>query len=744
MNDCATRLNERQQEAVTAKAQNMLVIAGAGSGKTNVLVNRIAYVIKTHDVSPNNILAVTFTNKAAAEMRHRVEEILNHPITGMWIGTFHSLCHRILRQHYEAANLPKQFQILDQDDQTKLIKKIHAAMNLDEERWPAKKSQSFINKNKDNGITCDQIKSKGNPNTETLITVYRNYQAQCSISGSVDFADLIMRTYHMLASNSEIRHHYQHKFNFLLVDEFQDINNIQYMWLKLLAGADEGSNSTVMAVGDDDQSIYSWRGAEIAHIMSFSKDFPNTKTIRLEQNYRSTGTILAAANAVIENNNDRLGKSLWTEGNEGSPIYIYNSINDIDEAIFIASKIKEWKLESSSNSKIAILYRSNAQSRIIEDVLNRNQIPYRVYGGLRFFDRAEIKDALGYMKLVNNTHDNAAYERIINQPTRGIGRQTLEQIRAYANAAEVSLWQATEEVLDTEELTARATTSLRKFTDLITSLKHEAETLNVAEAATLILEQSGLIDLYRKDKKDTAQAKVENLQELLNAAESFGNNDAEATLANFLAYSILDTSATKEDQSENAIDLMTLHAAKGLEYNLVFLTGLEEGLFPHKMAMIEPNNVAEERRLCYVGITRAREKLFITHASSRRMHGKTSFQSPSRFLHEIPANLRQDIVNAAQAPRYARESYGSSNSFSSGSMSRPTSSSIGPKYKLPKETNTNPNSYFLGQRVMHAKFGEGVVINYEGDTSTGRVQIKFKGQDAKWLLASYAKLQSLD
>jgi DNA helicase II / ATP-dependent DNA helicase PcrA len=729
MNDCATKLNGKQHEAVTAKAQNILVIAGAGSGKTNVLVNRIAYVIENQNVSPNNILAVTFTNKAAAEMRNRVEEILDHPITGMWIGTFHSLCHRILRQHYAAANLPKQFQILDQDDQSKLIKKIHAAMNLDEERWPAKKSQSFINKNKDNGITCDEIKSKGNPNTETLITIYKNYQAQCNISGAVDFADLIMRTYHMLASNAEIRHHYQHKFSFLLVDEFQDINNIQYMWLKILSGVDEGTtSSTVMAVGDDDQSIYSWRGAEIAHILSFSKDFPETKTIRLEQNYRSTGNILEAANAVIANNNDRLGKSLWTEGNAGSPIYIYNSINDIDEAIFIASKIKEWQLQSSRTDKVAILYRSNAQSRIIEDVLNRNQMPYRVYGGLRFFDRAEIKDALGYMRLVNNLHDNAAYDRIINQPTRGVGRQTLEQIRAYANAAEVSLWQATEEILATDELTARAATALRKFIDLITGLQHEVATKSIADAAALILEQSGLIELYRKDKKDNAQAKVENLQELLNAAESFGNNDSEATLANFLAYSILDTSATKEDQSASAIDLMTLHASKGLEYSLVFLTGLEEGLFPHKMSMIEPNNLAEERRLCYVGITRAREKLFITHASSRRIHGKTSYQSPSRFLHEIPPNLTQEIVNSAQAPRYS---------------SKP-SHSMQPTYKLPKETNTNPNSYFLGQRVLHAKFGEGVVINYEGDKATGRVQIKFKSQDAKWLLASYAKLQSLD
>ena len=728
MNDCATRLNDRQHEAVTAEAQNMLVIAGAGSGKTNVLVNRIAYIIENHNVSANNILAVTFTNKAAAEMRTRVEEMLDHPVTGMWIGTFHSLCHRILRQHYAAANLPEQFQILDQDDQTKLIKKIHAAMSLDEERWPAKKSQSFINKNKDNGITCDNIESKGNPNTETLITIYRNYQAQCAISGAVDFADLIMRTYHMLASNAEIRHSYQNKFKFLMVDEFQDINNIQYMWLKLLSGVDEGSSNTVMAVGDDDQSIYSWRGAQIAHIMSFSKDFPNTKTIRLEQNYRSTGNILAAANAVIANNNDRLGKSLWTEGNEGSPIYLYNSVNDIDEAIFIVSKIKEWQLQGNTDNKAAILYRSNAQSRIIEDVLNRNQVPYRVYGGLRFFDRAEIKDALGYMRLVNNLHDNAAYDRIINQPTRGIGKQTIEQIRAYANAAEVSLWQATEEIIATDELTARAATALSKFIDLITGLRHEIATKSIADATVLILEQSGLIEMYRKDKKDTAQTKVENLQELLNAAESFGNTDGEATLANFLAYSILDTSATKEDQSNSAVDLMTLHAAKGLEYNLVFLTGLEEGLFPHKMSMIEPNNIAEERRLCYVGITRAREKLFITHASSRRMHGNTSYQTPSRFLHEIPPNLTQEIVNSAQAPRYA---------------SKPASS-MPPRHNLPKETNTNPNSYFLGQRVMHSKFGEGVVLNYEGDKDTGRVQVKFKGQDAKWLLASYAKLKTLD
>jgi DNA helicase-2/ATP-dependent DNA helicase PcrA len=735
------QLNDRQAEAVTTSTENSLVIAGAGSGKTKVLIHRIAYILENFPVSTFNILAVTFTNKAANEMKTRVEQMMGNSIGGMWIGTFHGLCHRMLRQHFVEAGLPETFQILDQDDQNKMLKKIHAAMGLDETKWPPRKSASYINQKKESGYTSADIQMAENPQEQTLLNVYRNYEQQCKISGLIDFSDLLLRSYRMLQQHAHLRAQYRQRFQFILVDEFQDINNIQYLWLKAIAGLldQDGNTNTVMVVGDDDQSIYSWRGAEIAHILSFSQEFPNVKTIRLEQNYRSTGNILAAANAIIAKNSGRLGKELWTEGGAGSPIYLYHSSNEIDEATFIANQIQTWQHNGGSLQDVAVLYRSNAQSRMIEEVFNQHQIGYRIYGGLRFFDRAEIKDALAYMRIVSNTDDNAAFDRVINQPARGIGKQTLQQIRDYANSQQLSLFNAAEQMIQQSMLAARASTAAQKFIDLVRKLQSEITHKTVGEAASIIVAQSGLTRFYQEDKKEQSIAKVENLEELLNAAQVYQNpNDSEATptLSEFLAHSILATDTKESEKGQSsAVDLMTLHAAKGLEYKIVFLTGLEEGLFPHKMSLLDGNRLEEERRLCYVGITRACEKLCITHAASRRLHGSETYQTPSRFLYELPPEYLQEIKS-----KYSGH-YPKSNKSWESRTSRPAE-----RYPSTPKVKDQPstNSYRLGQRVQHAKFGSGVVLNYEGDKDSGRVQIKFKQHGVKWLVTSYAKLSTLD
>lgn len=744
MSNLTSSLNDRQLEAVTTSTENSLVIAGAGSGKTKVLIHRIAYILENFAVSTFNILAVTFTNKAANEMRERIEQMMHSSIGGMWIGTFHGLCHRMLRQHYAEAGLPEAFQIIDQDDQTKIIKKIHTAMGLDETKWPPKKSVSYINNKKESGLESKDINAQNNPTESVLLHVYNNYENQCKISGLIDFADLLLKTYKLLQQNDHIRQSYKDRFKFILVDEFQDINNIQYMWLKAISGMLDNpkETNTVMVVGDDDQSIYSWRGAEIAHILSFSKEYPGVKTIRLEQNYRSTGNILEAANAVIAKNGGRLGKSLWTDGDKGSPIYLYHSSNEVDEASFISNQIMAWRQNGKSIEDVAILYRSNAQSRMIEEILNRNQIPYRIYGGLRFFDRAEIKDALCYMRLVANQNDNAAFDRVINQPARGIGKQTLESVREYANTHGTSLYEAAHNTVVKSLLSARACTALAGFIDLITSMKNEITDKTLGEAATIIIAKSKLKEFYLHDNKEQGQTKVENLEELINAAQVYISADEDnhnPSLSEFLAHSTLATDNRESNKDNpNAVSLMTLHSAKGLEYNLVFLTGLEEGLFPHKMSILEGDRLEEERRLCYVGITRAKEKLCITHAATRRLHGSENYQTPSRFLYEIPDELLQEIKAKGMSPSYQQKpTYNSRSSYNQNDTD----------YSKPKrvaDNNQDSNSYRLGQKVQHAKFGSGVILNYEGDKESGRVQIKFKDYGVKWLVTSYAKLSTLD
>jgi DNA helicase-2/ATP-dependent DNA helicase PcrA len=744
MSNITSSLNERQFEAVTTNTENSLVIAGAGSGKTKVLIHRIAYILEKFPVSTFNILAVTFTNKAANEMKERIEGMMQTHIGGMWIGTFHGLCHRMLRQHYVEAGLPETFQIIDQDDQTKIIKKIHSAMGLDETKWPPKKSAAYINQKKEHGLESKDINVQNNPTESVLLHVYNNYENQCKISGLIDFSDLLLRTYKMLRDNDHIRRSYKERFKFILVDEFQDINNIQYMWLKAISGMMDSKEetNTVMVVGDDDQSIYSWRGAEIAHILSFSKEYPDVKTIRLEQNYRSTGNILEAANAVIAKNGGRLGKSLWTDGDKGSPIYLYHSGNEVDEATFIANQIQTWKQTGRSIEDVAVLYRSNAQSRMIEEIFNRNQIPYRIYGGLRFFDRAEIKDALCYMRIVANQNDNAAFDRVINQPARGIGKQTLLSVRELANENNISLYQAAHNLVVNNSLSARACSALAGFLDLVSSMKNDIENKTLGEAASIIIAKSKLREFYLQDRKEQGQTKVENLEELINAAQVYVSNEennSTPSLSEFLAHSILATDSKESDKDNpNAVSLMTLHSAKGLEYSLVFLTGLEEGLFPHKMSILDGNRLEEERRLCYVGITRAKEKLCITHAASRRLHGSENYQTPSRFLYEIPAELLQEIKIKGSSPTsysskpqtWSRSSYKEDENYS--------------KPKRVVDTGKDSNSYRLGQKVQHAKFGSGVVLNYEGDKDSGRVQIKFKGHGVKWLVTSFAKLSTLD
>ncbi|HSP00672.1 MAG TPA: DNA helicase II, partial [Thioalkalivibrio sp.] len=598
-------LNPAQREAVSADAGPLLVLAGAGSGKTRVLTHRIAWLIQVEGLYPHSILAVTFTNKAAAEMRGRIEALLGMPVQGMWVGTFHGLAHRLLRAHWQDAGLPQGFQILDSDDQLRVVKRVHKALELDEARWPPRQSQWFINARKDEGVRPQSMEDSGDPVNRQMVRIYTAYEAACKRAGVVDFAELLLRALELLRDTPALLEHYRARFRHILVDEFQDTNAIQYGWLRLLAG----SRIPVFAVGDDDQSIYGWRGARIEHIQHFSRDFPGTRTVRLEQNYRSTGNILQAANALIEHNDGRLGKNLWTEDSEGAPIALYAAFNEQDEARFVAGRIEEWAREGHRYSEAAILYRSNAQSRVFEESLIQARIPYRVYGGLRFFERAEIKDALAYLRLVASREDDTGFERVVNQPARGLGERTLAQIRDRARERDVSLWAASADLLDQGGLTARAGNALRGFLMLVDGLAEGCRDLPLHEQAEHVIIHSGLRDLYGAEKGEKAQARVENLDELVSAARGFeydpethGDMD---TLTAFLAHAVLESGEGEGGAQEDCVQLMTLHSAKGLEFPLVFMSGMEEGLFPHRMSVEEPGRMEEERRLAYVGITRA-------------------------------------------------------------------------------------------------------------------------------------------
>ena len=751
-------LNERQYEAVTAPPQNMLVLAGAGSGKTKVLISRIGYLIQAHRVSSFSIMAVTFTNKAAAEMRHRLEAVLGqgalgsqYSSHGMWIGTFHGLAHRFLRTHYREAKLPESFQVLDSDDQHRLIRRVMKSLNLDEKRYPPKQVMWYINGKKDEGLRPKHIDTF-DPTEQVMLQVYNTYQEACDRAGLVDFAEILLRSHEVLSTHSDILLHYRKRFRHILVDEFQDTNSIQYAWIRLISGANPGAigedipPSHVMIVGDDDQSIYGWRGARVENIHNFQRDFESVEIIRLEQNYRSTANILKAANAVIANNSDRLGKDLWTEGKEGDPIALYSSFNELDEAKFVVGNIKKWQEDGGALSDTAILYRNNAQSRVLEEALLQAGMKYRIYGGLRFFERQEIKDALAYLRMVANRDDDAAFERVINTPARGIGEKTLQMVRDAARSQSLTMWQAAHRLIDEKRLSGRASNAIKSFLELIQNLEQTISELPLHEQADQVIQGSGLKAMYQAEKGEKGQTRVENLEELVTACRQFEpdeNMQEMPILAAFLSHASLESGESQADAFEDAVQLMTLHSAKGLEFPLVFLVGVEEGMFPSQQSADAPERLEEERRLAYVGMTRAKQRLFVTYAETRRMYGQEHYHRPSRFISEIPSECVYEIkLGSAQSrPSSAggyrsQSSYGSSMGYGSGmsgGRSKPFDSQA-------SHMKFNESSFSLGQRVSHAKFGEGTVLNCEGDGDNARIQVNFDQFGAKWLVTTYAKL----
>ncbi len=728
------QLNKEQQQAVTSDAQHTLVLAGAGSGKTRVLIHRIAWLLQQQHCQPHNILAVTFTNKAAAEMRGRIESLLNMNPRAMWVGTFHSLAHRLLRLHWKEAKLIQTFQVLDSQDQLRMIKRLMKAHNVDDTRYPARQVQGFINGRKDEGQRVRHLGTPRDPYQKQMTFLYQEYEAACERGGLVDFAELLLRSHELWLNNPALLEHYQNRFQVMLVDEFQDTNTLQYAWLCMIAG----QRNNLFAVGDDDQSIYGWRGAKVENIQRFSKDFSDSQLFRLEQNYRSTSTILDAANALIENNTARLGKKLWTDGQAGQPIKIYKAFNDLDEAEYIASTVKDHHSKGQKFKDIALLYRSNAQSRVLEEALLRAQIPYRIYGGLRFYERAEIKDAIAYCRLMAHPNDDSAFERAVNMPPRGIGERTLAQIRETAMENDISLWKSAQVTAQTQ-LKARARTAVLAFLELIQSMQQATQTLSLEETVTLLNQRSGLLDHYKNEKGEQARTRVENLEELVTAAQEFDTGDnTEETIEEemtpmmaFLGHAALETGDQQADIWEDSVQMMTLHSAKGLEFPVVFLGGMEDGLFPHQRCIDDPKQLQEERRLCYVGITRAKQQLYMTLAEKRRLYQRDTFSPPSRFLAEIPEELCEEIrkpskFNFTPRPKAAGSSL--------------PEVKRGVKFN---DTTGDGKTWQIGQRVQHKKFGLGVILGYEGQGSHTRVQVNFENAGSKWLVLSYAKLQTV-
>ncbi|AWG82420.1 DNA helicase II [Vibrio parahaemolyticus] len=714
-------LNDKQREAVAAPLENLLVLAGAGSGKTRVLVHRIAWLMSVEQASPFSIMSVTFTNKAAAEMRGRIEELMMGSASGMWNGTFHGICHRILRAHYLDAKLPEDFQIIDSDDQQRLLKRLIKAQNLDEKQWPARQVAWWINGKKDEGLRPTHIDAYHDPMTKTYLQLYTAYQEACDRAGLVDFAEILLRAHELLRDNKFVREHYQARFKHILVDEFQDTNNIQYAWLRMMAGPE----CHVMIVGDDDQSIYGWRGAKVENIEKFTREFPSVTTIRLEQNYRSTKTILEASNTLIANNTERMGKELWTDGVVGEPISVYSAYNELDEARFAVNKIKEWQDKGGALNDAAMLYRNNAQSRVLEEALIQAGLPYRIYGGMRFFERQEIKDALAYMRLMANRNDDAAFERVVNTPTRGLGDKTLETIRRAARDRGCTMWEASVAMLDEQVLAGRAAGALGRFIELITALEDDTLEMPLHEQTDHVIKYSGLFAMYEQEKGEKSKARIENLEELVTATRQFEKpEEAEemSLLTAFLTHAALEAGEGQADEFEDAVQLMTLHSAKGLEFPLVFMVGVEEGMFPSQMSAEEAGRLEEERRLCYVGMTRAMQKLYITYAEMRRLYGQDKYHKPSRFIRELPETCLDEVRMKAQVSRPA-----SSGRFSQTAV----------------KENFNETGFSLGSRVMHPKFGEGTIINFEGSGPQSRVQIAFNGEGIKWLVTAYARLERL-
>jgi len=723
-------LNDPQRAAVTAPLGPLRVLAGAGSGKTKVLTRRIAWLLAVEHASPWSILAVTFTNKAAAEMRSRVEAQMEQPLGGLWIGTFHGIAHRLLRQHWQEARLPRAFQILDSDDQTRLLKRVLRGLNVDDKKWPPAQCAGFINRCKDEGQRPADLSDDGNPVRRQNQRIYTAYHQECERGGLVDFGELLLRAYELWRDHPDLLAHYRERFQHVLVDEFQDTNTIQYQWVQLLAA----ERSDVFIVGDDDQCVYGWRGSKVEHIQQFADDFPGTQTIRLEQNYRSTGAILKAANALIANNAARLGKNLWTDAGDGEPIQVYNAFTESDEARFVGERIRQGVTAGGQYCDAAILYRSNAQSRILEETLIGMAMPYRIYGGLRFFERAEIKDALAYLRLVANRDDDPSFERVVNNPPRAIGERTVEILRETARAQGGSLWQAAAQLLTTGGLSGRSASAVRGFLNLIETLDHDSREQPLPGRAEVVISHSGLRAMYEQAKDDKGEMRVENLDELVNACGDFithtdpvvvGTDPDEPDWLNaFLAHAVLESGQGQGSPGDDCVQLMTLHMAKGLEFPVVFLVGLEEGLFPHSRSAAEPAKLEEERRLAYVGVTRARRQLYLCHAERRSLYGHQTDQRRSRFVGEIPEALTRD-VRARIKPAVPVKS-----------MS-PSRSAVIPPAATP--TGLRPR-----QRVRHPQFGEGVVLAVEGAGYHTRAQVDFpKAGGSKWLVLAYAKLEKL-
>ncbi len=716
-------LNPEQRAAVELPAQSALILAGAGSGKTRVLTTRIAYLISTGQVSPHGILAVTFTNKAAKEMVTRLSALLPINTRGMWIGTFHGLCNRMLRAHFREANLPQTFQILDSGDQLSAIKRLMKVMNVDDEKYPPREVANFISGSKEQGLRASDVEAY-DPYTRRKVEIFAEYDAQCQREGVVDFSELLLRCYELLQRNQQLREHYQARFKHILVDEFQDTNPLQYRWLKLLAGRD----NALFAVGDDDQSIYAFRGANVGNMQELLRDFHVESVIKLEQNYRSHGNILDAANALIQNNRNRLGKNLWTDAHKGEPLRVYEAPNDVEEARFIVDEIQQLRREDVRLSEIALLYRSNAQSRVLEHALVSAGLSYRVYGGLRFFERQEIKHALAYLRLMENTDDDNALLRIINFPTRGIGARSIEQLQESARQFNTTLFNAA----------ARAGGKVAAFVGIIEALRNETRDLPLPEIIDHVLQHSGLVAHYEAEKttpakRREAEERLDNLNELLNAATLFVHEAEDDSLTAFLTHASLEAGEHQAGDSEDALHLMTVHAAKGLEFHTVFITGLEQGLFPHENSVNEDGGLDEERRLMYVALTRARRRLYLSFAQSRMLHGQVNYSVMSNFLREIPEELLHWLTPRFEARR----------TFSSGSQETASYvAAFGAAHSEPAPPSPQA-AWRIGQRVFHQKFGEGVVTDAEGSGNDGRVQVNFKRAGSKWLALEYAKLTAL-
>ena len=710
-------LNPEQLAAVTLPQQHALILAGAGSGKTRVLTTRIAWLIQTSQAGPHGILAVTFTNKAAKEMLTRLSAMLPINLRGMWIGTFHGLCNRLLRAHHREAGLPQLFQILDQADQLSAIKRLVKSLDVDDEKFPPRELQHFINAQKEQGLRASSVEA-WDEFTKRRIEIYEAYERQCNREGVVDFAELLLRSFELLSRNEILRHHYQERFRHILVDEFQDTNVLQYRWLKLLGGG----GASIFAVGDDDQSIYGFRGAEVGNMRDFEREFKVGRVIRLEQNYRSHGNILDAANAIIKHNEARLGKNLWTDAGSGEPIRVFEAMSDLDEARWIVEEIKELSRDGNARAEIALLYRSNAQSRVLEHALFSAGLPYRVYGGLRFFERAEVKHALAYLRLIANPDDDTAFSRVVNFPTRGIGARSLEQLADLAKARSLSLHAAI------RELSGKAGASLSAFAALIENMRAGAEDLPLPELVDQAIELSGLSSHYRNEKEGADR--VANLDELINASASFVAEEGSrevgeeglSDLAAFLAHASLEAGEHQAGDSDDAVQLMTVHSAKGLEFNVVFISGLEEGLFPHENAILEEKGLEEERRLMYVAVTRARARLYLSFAQTRMLHGQTRYNVASRFVDEIPVVLLKWLTPKVR------------NAYTAGA------GAVGPSKTALRQGRAGNSGFAIGQNVQHGKFGLGVIVDAEGSGSDTRVQVNFGHAGMKWLALAVAKL----